>query len=280
MDLMYKYEGVDFLKNSVLRISTIIAVLLTCLWIFGFSWTIQDSIFGRADGIEEHTAPPEMAQTKKTDITLLALGDSLTRGTGDETGQGYVGIVTEQLKKELDPGEVTVYNLGINGQNSSQLLQQLGQKNISRQVKEADVILMTIGGNDLFQGGDVLLDFNLEKIVKTQKQYVTNLEQIFTTIREQNTEATLFILGLYNPFIDLEHNDVTNNIVREWNYSTENVAGKFEKVVFVPTFDLFQLSVNDYLYSDHFHPNQAGYGLISNRLAPLINWEKEAEAHE
>ena len=59
---------------------------------------------------------------------MLALGDSLTRGTGDETGQGYVGIVTEQLKEELDPREVTVYNLGINGQDSSQLLQQLGQE--------------------------------------------------------------------------------------------------------------------------------------------------------
>jgi lysophospholipase L1-like esterase len=265
-----------FLKNSALRISTIVAVLLTLLWIFGLAWTIQDSTFGKAEEIKENTAPAEMKQT--TDITVLALGDSLTRGTGDETGQGYVGIVTEQLKEELDPREVTVYNLGINGQDSSQLLQQLGQKNIIRQVKEADVILMTIGGNDLFQGGDALLDFNLEKIIETQKQYVTNLEQIFTTLREQNIEATIFILGLYNPFIDLEHNDVTNNIVREWNYSTENVVGKFEKVVFVPTFDLFQLSVNDYLYSDHFHPNQAGYGLISNRLAPLINWEKEAEA--
>ena len=275
---VFKYEGVDFLKNSALRISTTVAVLLTLLWIFGLAWTIQDSTFGKAEEIKENTAPAEMKQT--TDITVLALGDSLTRGTGDETGQGYVGIVTEQLKEELDPREVTVYNLGINGQDSSQLLQQLGQKNIIRQVKEADVILMTIGGNDLFQGGDVLLNFNLEKIIKTQKQYVTNLEQIFTTLREQNTEATIFILGLYNPFIDLEHNDVTNNIVREWNYSTQNVAGKFEKVVFVPTFDLFQLSVNDYLYSDHFHPNQAGYGLISNRLAPLINWEKEAEAHE
>ena len=95
-----------------------------------------------------------MKQT--TDITVLALGDSLTRGTGDETGQGYVGIVTEQLKEELVPRGVTVYNLGINGQDSSQLLQQLGQKNIIRQVKEADIILMTIGGNDLFQGGDAL----------------------------------------------------------------------------------------------------------------------------
>ena len=56
------------------------------------------------------------------------------------------------------------------------------------------------------------------------------------------------------------------------------LAGQFDKIVFVPTFDLFQLSVNDYLYSDQFHPNQAGYQLISDRLASLINWEKEVEA--
>ena len=186
-------------------------------------------------------------------------------------------MVTDQLRKELDPREVKVYNLGINGQDSSQLLQQLGQKNVIRQVKETNIILITIGGNDLFQGGDILNDFSLEKIQQLQQQYLSNLEQIFTTLREHNAEATIFILGLYNPFIELEYNDITNNIVRGWNYATETVTGKFEKIVFVPTFDLFQLSVNDYLYSDQFHPNQAGYELISNRLAPLINWEKEVE---
>ena len=41
------------------------------------------------------------------------------------------------------------------GKTPLSFLQQLGQKNIIRQVKEADVILMTIGGNDLFQGGDL-----------------------------------------------------------------------------------------------------------------------------
>lgn len=267
-----------FLKKVSVQMTMAVAVLLTLLWVFGFSWAIQDSAFGGAEEIERTQPTTETKQTETTDLTVLALGDSLTRGTGDETGKGYIGLVTDQLREELNPQEVSVYNLGINGQDSTQLLQQLGQKNIIRQVNEADVILMTIGGNDLFQGGDVLLDFSKEKIQQTQKQYVTNLEQIFTTIREQNTEATIFILGLYNPFIDLEHNDVTNNIVREWNYHTESVVGKFENIVFVPTFDLFQLSVNDYLYSDHFHPNQAGYELISNRLAPLINWEKEARS--
>lgn len=249
---------------------------------FGFSWTIQDSTFKQAKGLEENQANPEteQKQTVTTDVTVLALGDSLTRGTGDETGKGYIGLVTDQLREELDPREVTVYNLGINGQDSSQLLQQLGQKNIIRQVKEADVILMTIGGNDLFQEGETLIDFNLAAIEKSQQQYLSNLEQIFTNLREQNAHATIFILGLYNPFIKLEHSAVTNNIVRGWNYATENVTGKFENVVFVPTFDLFQVSVNDYLYSDQFHPNQAGYELISDRLIPLIKWEKGAEGDE
>jgi lysophospholipase L1-like esterase len=270
------------LKNTKVRIATIIAVLLSFLWIFGFAWTIQDSTFGQAEGLEDVQSKPEtnQKQTETTDLTVLALGDSLTRGTGDETGKGYIGLVTDQLRDDLNPREVTVSNLGINGQDSSQLLQQLDQKNVITQVKEADVILMTIGGNDLFQGGDTLNEFSLEKIEHLQQQYLTNLEQIFINLREQNDHATIFILGLYNPFIELEYNDVTNSIVRGWNYATENVTGKFEKVVFVPTFDLFQLSVNDYLYTDQFHPNQAGYELISDRLTPLINWEKEVEADE
>ena len=46
---------------------------------------------------------------------MLALGDSLTRGTGDETGQGYVGIVTEQLKEELILGKSQSIILGLMG---------------------------------------------------------------------------------------------------------------------------------------------------------------------
>ena len=41
-----------------------------------------------------------------------------------------LGLVTDQLKEQLSPQEVIVYNIGINGQDSSELLQQLGQKNV------------------------------------------------------------------------------------------------------------------------------------------------------
>jgi len=269
------------MKKNAARVTTIIASLLSLLWLFGFFLSIGDFYNGKAETIEKEPVETKRAaeQTGK-DLTVVALGDSLTRGTGDDAGLGYVGLVTEELKERLRPQEVQVYNLGINGQTSAELLQQLGMQNIGRQLEEADVILMTIGGNDLFQQGETLVDLNLEKVQGLQQTYLANLQQIFTTIRQHNSDATIFILGLYNPFIDLDDSDATNTVVRGWNYATELNAGQFEKVVFVPTFDLFQLSVNEYLYSDKFHPNHAGYQLISDRLAPLINWEKETESND
>lgn len=267
--------GDDFLKKNAAQMTTIVAVLLSFLWIFGLAWSIQDVYSGKAASTDKEPTEKVTEQINTKNLTVVALGDSLTRGTGDDSGKGYVGLVTEDLKKRLSPQEIIIYNLGINGQTSSELLAQLGKQNIGRQIGEADVILMTIGGNDLFQQGETLFNLNLENVQQLQQEYLANLQQVFTTIRGSNQHATVFLLGLYNPFIELEESETTNTIVREWNYATEKVVGQFEQIVFVPTFDLFQLSVNDYLYSDHFHPNQAGYQLISNRLAPLIGWEKE-----
>lgn len=268
------------LKKNAARITTIIAAFLSLLWLFGFAWSIEDFYNGKAETIEKEPVKTEKEAQPADEMTVVALGDSLTRGTGDDSGLGYVGLVTEELKERLSPHEIQVYNLGINGQTSLELLQQLSQQNIGRQIQEADVILMTIGGNDLFQQGETLFDLNLEKVQGLQQTFLTNLQQIFTTIRQQNPQATVFILGLYNPFIELDESDATNSVVRGWNYATEGVTGQFDKIVFVPTFDLFQLSVNEYLYSDKFHPNHAGYQLISDRLAPLINWEKEIHPND
>ena len=136
-------------------------------------------------------------------MTVVALGDSLTRGTGDETGKGYVGLVTDNLKEQLSPQKIIVYNMGIKGQTSSELLQQMGQQQMGRQIQEADVVLMTIGGNDLFQQGETLENLELSQVQQLQTQYLANLQQIFTTIREHNDQTTVFVLGLYNPFIEL-----------------------------------------------------------------------------
>ena len=83
-----------------------------------------------------------------------------------------------------------------------------------------------------------------------------------------------FHIGLYNPFIEMEESKQTSEYVRQWNFASAELAANYQKIVYVPTFDLFELNVNDYLFSDKFHPNAAGYQLIGERVASLINFSE------
>ncbi|WP_233522584.1 GDSL-type esterase/lipase family protein [Peribacillus glennii] len=255
---------------------TSLSVLLGILWMAGFGWAVQDYYVEHSDGGLDNKVKSPVKNIEGQELTIVALGDSLTRGTGDETGKGYVGLVTQEVKKRIGQ-EVKVHNLGINGQTSRELRQQVKQKEVRRQLAAADTILLTIGGNDLFRGGQTLLDYNAGTVSQLQSQFTRNLSSIFADIRKANDKATIFYLGLYNPFIELEDGKQTSQVVREWNRQSEETSAAFNGIVFVPTFDIFQTSVNDYLYTDRFHPNKQGYRLIAERVAPLIKWEEKQE---
>lgn len=61
-----------------------------------------------------------------------------------------------------------------------------------------------------------------------------------------------------------------SSVVRDWNYNTAETLAQDSKAVFVPTYDLFQQNTADYLFTDHFHPNEKGYRLMAERAAALI----------
>lgn len=208
---------------------------------------------------------------KKKGLHIVALGDSLTRGTGDETGKGYVGVLMDEIK-EKSKKEVRLTNLGITGQRSDQLKQQVQQAEVQRQIQTADMIVVTMGGNDLFRGGQGLLEFETEDITAVEKKFLENMNFIFQQIRNSNPKANVFFIGLYNPFSDLEEGKELSKVVRHWNYQSAELSASFPNIVFVPTFDLFELKVNDYLYSDKFHPNSKGYRLIAERVGSLLTW--------
>ncbi|MFF2857466.1 SGNH/GDSL hydrolase family protein [Peribacillus sp. NPDC058002] len=257
-------------KPKVLA-TTIVSALISFFFVFCLGWAMMDH-YGKGTSDMEVIEETPIKSDLPADFTVLAIGDSLTRGTGDETGKGYVGLVVEELKSQYKRKPI-IHNLGINGQVSKELVQQVKQPEVKRQIQAADVILVTIGGNDLFQKGQTLLEYDREATSVSQKNFLGNLHEIFKDINKVNDSATILLLGLYNPFIDLDKDFDTNRIVREWNNETAEVVAHYENAIFVPTFDLFQLSVNEYLYSDNFHPNKKGYRLIADRVAPLIKWE-------
>lgn len=248
---------------------TIVTSMLCLLWLIGLGWTINEYYAAKPANMKPvHKIAANMG---KKGLTIVALGDSLTKGLGDETGQGYAGDVKKQVIKRTKKS-VNLLNFGINGQTSAQLKKQVQQTEIQRQIAGADLVLVTIGGNDLFRGGQGLFDYKTATMAKVEKDYLANLKQIFGQIRKANSTANVFFVGLYNPFMNLSMGKDTSKIVRHWNYDSAEVSAQFPKVIFVPTFDLFELKVNDYLYSDKFHPNSKGYLLIADRVAALLTW--------
>ncbi|PLT31429.1 SGNH/GDSL hydrolase family protein [Peribacillus deserti] len=261
------------MRKSLSIIITAISAVLLLVWLGGFVYAVQNNLNVKAGDIKDTSRNSKKSSVvnNEKDLKVVAIGDSLTRGMGDETGKGYIGYLTDEMKAKSDK-PVIVQNLGISGQESDQLLAQVKTYSVTRQLKEADYILITIGGNDLFQGGQTLADFQPAAIKSIQKKYLRNLDAILSRVRSSNKEAVIFLVGLYNPFIELDNGKETSQVVREWNFNSAETAAKKPKTVFVPTFDLFELKVNDYLYSDHFHPNAKGYRLIAERVAALLTW--------
>ncbi|WP_424768746.1 GDSL-type esterase/lipase family protein [Paenibacillus sp. sgz302251] len=255
------------MHSRKVRWITAFSAVACLLWVFGLGWTVKDYLFGAGTAAVQPSTGTDSTVVSNA-MTIVALGDSLTRGMGDIEGKGYVGYVGDRLKQEgLD---ITLVNLGIKGLTSFELVEQIKQKEIERQIRQADMILMTIGGNDLFLGGQSLMDPSEENIRGLEEGYTTNLNVILSSIQTANPDAIVYVLGLYDPFNELESGELTSRVVRGWNYKmTETMAG-YPNAVFVPTYDLFQRSVSHYLFSDQFHPNEKGYLLMADRVAALI----------
>src|SRR5699024_10860461 len=84
------------------------------------------------------------------DVKVVALGDSLTKGSGDETKNGgYIGVLDDTLNAEQQ--QVEFQNFAISGSRSGQLLNRLEEEEVIYAVADADIVLITIGANDIMQ---------------------------------------------------------------------------------------------------------------------------------
>ncbi|MBC9786252.1 SGNH/GDSL hydrolase family protein [Heliobacterium chlorum] len=264
------------MKAKWTKVFTSMTAAICMIGLLGLGW----SLWGGSQDIsiktlmnrtaEKDTSKvPKISVVNKENLRVLALGDSLTRGTGDPSGKGYVGYLVDRLKAN-SRHKVSLSNIAVNGEKSDQLLVRLKEKEVRKQVESADIIVMTIGGNDLLNGGQSLANLNFSEIQKDKAKYVQNLTAILSELRSINGDANIFYVGLYNPFSDMDYELLTSSVIRNWNAASAEVCAGFPKTTFVPTFDLFPQKVEDYLAADKFHPNAEGYQLMAERLVPLV----------
>ncbi|MGE7023005.1 GDSL-type esterase/lipase family protein [Solibacillus cecembensis] len=203
------------------------------------------------------------------DVKYLALGDSLTRGVGDETQEfGYTIRLQKELEKWPAVKQVELDNRGKNGRRSDQLLALLQKGHYDEEIAEADLITLTLGGNDVMKVVKKHL-FSMQKSMfdKALPNFMVNYEEIMAEIRMRNPEVPIILVGFYNPFsIIVDEITPFDPIIYEWNADIEKMAQQDENACFVSIEDLFTSNEDMVYHVDFFHPNSAGYDRMTTRI--------------
>ena len=163
-----------------------------------------------------------------TSRTIICFGDSLTYGTGAGDGMDYPSQLSRMIAKP-------VINAGVPGDTTSRALRRLERDVLS---KSPDLVLITLGGNDLKNGVARELAFE-------------NLKSIVESI--QNTGAKVILGGLRFPIRD-------RGFGRAYRQLADDTGA-----ILIP--DIFEgIMGNSKLMSDAIHPNADGYKIMAQKF--------------
>ncbi len=162
---------------------------------------------------------------------IIAFGDSLVEGLGSTSGNDFVSLLSQKI------GEPIV-NLGRAGDTTVDGLARIHQLDDYN----PKVVLLLLGGND-----------HLRKI--PAEDTFRNLSTLIENIHARGAVVLLLGVrgGLFNDRFDTEFE------ILEDKYDTELVPDV-----------LSGLFGNDKYMSDVIHPNDIGYGMIAERIHPVL----------
>lgn len=168
--------------------------------------------------------------------TVLAIGDSLTRGQGGD-GEGYA----EQLQQRLGEA-VTVVQRGINGERSDGLLARIDDALVEHRPA---LVLITSGGNDVLRRVPAERTRANLKAVAERVRAAGAVPVIFA-VPQPSVAAVVGLLDDHPLFDDL--------------------AGDLHVIPDV----VGEVLSDDALKADAIHPNRAGYTRLADAAAALL----------
>ena len=198
----------------------------------GIAAFLSWQVFGPA------AAPSQVKLTadQPKQLKLTAVGDSLTYGVGDATNNGgFVGLTQADLEA-TGQYQVTTKNYGVSGNTSTQILSRINkQAKIRTDLKQANIITVTAGGNDLMHVlQQHFLSLSEKEITAGSTAFQKHLTTLLTTIRKENATAPIYVFGIYNPFyVYFPKMTAMTNSVSAWNQATQKTLQGFQRVYYI-----------------------------------------------
>ncbi|NQU78828.1 hypothetical protein HQ545_03585 [Candidatus Woesearchaeota archaeon] len=201
---------------------------------------------------------------------ILCFGDSITFGRGEIPNKSWCGRLKEYFEPE--DSHNGVYNLGVPGQTSTDLLERFDAEATRRvMIKRPDdkyLILVAIGTND--SKWDGMPKDNNPRI--TEEDFRKNILELIR--KAKSSRAGLVFIGL--PPVDesktlpFEETAFKNERIKLFNDIIKDSCNE-NNVLFLDMFEL--MSKEDYpsFLADGLHPNSTGYDFMFKHIKEFIN---------
>lgn len=193
----------------------------------------------------------------------VALGDSIAAGTGllSPSTKSYAAIVA-------NTNGYRYVNHAVPGYTSASLYNLLSDASVSSDVKAADIISISIGGNDFFLGirpkmvvngffGDNYSGFD-----SITKKFAGNFAAIIKKIKSLNPDVVILVQTVYNPRYDMlqdMYQQAVDRLNKEIRSYLEKNPGSYEIVDVAKAF----AGHDEYINIDATHPNVTGHSVIA-----------------
>lgn len=164
---------------------------------------------------------------------VVAFGDSLTEGIGATDARGYVTRLSERYG-------IDILNRGIRRHQTKQLLARVETDVLPYKPK---LVVMTVGGNDVLRG----VPF---------ETFSQNLSELFQIFKDNNIHV--LYLGV-----------TTSRFGDDNKEALAELCAQFDNVTYVPNI-LDGILFHPLRLSDIIHPDDAGYEIITDKVAPVF----------
>ncbi len=199
----------------------------------------------------------------------LVLGDSIGVGAGisnsNEACYGRIVANTNGYDYQND---------AVNGNRTEDLIARLKNPEVASHVAKADIISLSIGGNNFLRGNMTALiaeaqNGNYSRIDETVAAYAVDLDSILSTIRGLNARVVVLLQTLYNPAPGGGLNSVYQTAVDRLNAAMRKAAAEHDGVVIVEVEAAFGAD-NSLISWDNVHPNAAGNVVIAREVLKTL----------
>ena len=207
--------------------------------------------------------------------TFVVLGDSIAAGIGAAREEyAYARLVADELG-------LTLAKHAVPGHTSSDLLNILAEDEAAKQsIRQADIINVSIGGNDLLAANVIRLllriltlndDSGLDPVIEAfQERFALIVEQL----RALNSDALLIVQTPYNamervPFVENAYEAAALRLRQVlYDYLAQH-PGAF---VIGDVFSAFK-GREGLISNDRLHPSDAGHAMIARVVSAAITGE-------